>query len=150
MTELRTQNDDYVNVVKDSFSKQTIMHLIGAELVDVTPGFCSIELCHREDLCQQDGFFHAGVISIIADSAGGYAAFSLMRPNSRVLTVEFKINLLRPAAGHSIFAKGEVIRAGKNLSFTEVKVYVRNSNKNTLCANMTQTLACVDDTIKSA
>ena len=145
MATLKAKNENFITAVKDSFAKQSIMSLFNASLVDVCVGTCSIQLPYRDDLCQQDGFFHAGVTSTIADSAGGYAGYSLMPENTRVLTVEFKINLLRPAAGHSIIAIGNVIRAGKNLSFTEVNVFARRDEENLLCATMTQTLACVAD-----
>ncbi|MDH3473722.1 MAG: PaaI family thioesterase, partial [Rhodospirillales bacterium] len=82
--------------VRNSFARQSIMTLIGAEIARVEPGLVEIVLPYREDLCQQHGFFHAGVTSTIADSAGGYAAFSLFPADASVLTTEFKINLLAP------------------------------------------------------
>ena len=96
---LQAQDPDFARRVRASFDRQTIMGLIGARLTRVEPGEVEIELPFREDLCQQHGFFHAGVTSTIADSAGGYAGFSLFPTDASVLTVEFKMNLLAPADG---------------------------------------------------
>lgn len=126
--------------VKASFARQGIMGLIGARLVDVWPGGCEIHLPFRPDLTQQHGYFHAGVTSTIVDSAAGYAGFSLMPPNTSVLSVEFKINLLAPAAGELLIAVGEVIKPGKNLVITQGHAYVAHQGKTTLVALMQQTL----------
>lgn len=134
---------DYVARVTRSFDQQKIMPLLGAELVCVKPGHCTIRLPFRQELGQQNGFFHAGVTSTIADSAGGYAGFSLMPANSNVLTVEFKINLLRPAGGDEIIATGEVIKPGRSLFYTEVSVLSVSNGSQSLCARMSQTLAVV-------
>lgn len=144
MSEFITQDPNFVERTRHSFSAQNIMALLGAELASVEPGFCEIQLPFRDDLTQQDGFFHAGVTSTIADSAGGYAGFTLMPTQSRVLTVEFKINLLRPAAGRRMIAKGRVVRAGRSLTFTEVTITTGDDDDSMkVCASMTQTLACI-------
>src|SRR4029078_11375625 len=83
--------------VRESFARQRVMRLLGAELVLVEPGVIEIDLPFREDLTQQDGFIHAGIITTMLDSACGYAAYTLMPAGSRVLSVEFKVNLLAPA-----------------------------------------------------
>src|ERR1700704_4095929 len=92
-------NSSFAEEIKRSFADQAIMRLIGAELSRVEPGVVEITLPYRSDLTQQHGYLHAGVITTIADSACGYAAFSLMPAGSEVLSVEFKVNLLRPAKG---------------------------------------------------
>lgn len=143
MTTFTPVDPDFAARTRDSFSLQNIMKLLGAELGELEPGRCQIRLPFRADLTQQDGFFHAGVTSTIADSAGGYAGFTLMPKNARVLTVEFKINLLRPAAGDLMIATGKVIRAGRTLTFTEVSVDVGDGESMKTCASMSQTLACV-------
>ncbi|PYN92089.1 MAG: hypothetical protein DMD89_28900, partial [Candidatus Rokuibacteriota bacterium] len=84
----------YDTRVRASFARQTVMATIGAHLTGVAPGAIDIELPYRGDLTQQHGFLHAGVITIIADSACGYAALSLMPAKASVLTVEYKVNLL--------------------------------------------------------
>jgi len=136
---------DYAERIRDSFARQTIMTLIGAELAGIEPGRVTIELPFRDDLCQQHGFFHAGVTSTIADSAGGYAAFTLFPAGSSVLTVEFKINLLAPAAGERLRAVGQVLRAGRRLTVCDVDVFAEDAGRATLCAKLVQTLICLED-----
>ena len=126
--------------VRDSFTKQGVMGLLGATLADVWPGGCEIHLPYRPDLSQQHGFFHAGVTSTVVDSAAGYAGFSLMAPNSSVLSVEFKINLLAPADGELLIATGEVIKPGRNLVITRGDAWAVKHGKATHCAMMQQTL----------
>ena len=126
--------------VRASFARQGAMALIGAELTDITPGRCEIRMPYRLDLTQQHGYFHAGIISTAVDSAAGYAGFSLMAPNSSVLSVEFKINLLAPGDGELLIATGEVIKAGKTLVIARGDAYVVKNGKTTHCATMQQTL----------
>ena len=126
--------------VRASFRRQGIMALIGAELSELRPGRCEIRLPHRRDLCQQHGYFHAGIVSTIVDTAGGYAGFTLMPPDSSVLTVEFKLNMLAPGDGELLIAIGEVVKPGKNLVITRGDVYVIKNGKSTHCALMQRTL----------
>jgi uncharacterized protein (TIGR00369 family) len=102
--------------VRDSFGRQRVMTLIGAEMASVTPGHCEIRLPYKPELSQQHGFFHGGVVGMVADSAGGYAAYSLMPADASVLTVEYKMNLLAPGDGEVLIARGEVLRAGRTSS----------------------------------
>ena len=102
--------------VRESFARQTLMATLNADLLDLAPGRCTIRSTYREGLGQQHGFFHAGVASAIADSACGYAAYTLAPPDTEVLTAEFKINLLAPAKGRELVATAEVIRRGRRLS----------------------------------
>src|SRR5215475_5150081 len=101
--------------VRDSFARQAAMCFIGAQIAEVTPGRCRIELAARPELGQQHGFVHGGIVGMIADSAGGYAAFSLMPADVSILTVEFKINLLAPARGELLVAAGMVVKPGRTL-----------------------------------
>src|ERR687890_39497 len=105
------QDPAYESRVRASFERQTFMATLGAQLARVEPGEVDIALSPRDDLVQQHGFLHAGVLASIADSACGYAALSLMPPGAAVLSVEFKVNLLAPAKGDRIVARGRVIRA---------------------------------------
>ncbi|HEY3585884.1 MAG TPA: PaaI family thioesterase [Myxococcaceae bacterium] len=102
--------------VRASFARQAMMKMLGAFLERVVPGEVDIGLPFRADLTQQHGFLHAGVTTSIADSACGYAALSLMPPGAAVLTVEFKVNLMAPAAGEVFIARGRVLKAGRNLT----------------------------------
>ena len=120
------------------------MNLIGARLASIEPGTVEIALPFRADLTQQDGYLHAGVVTTIADSACGYAAFSLMPAGSSVLSVEFKVNLLRPARGESFIARAEVIKAGRTLSVVRADVFaIAENSERELVATMQGTMMCL-------
>src|ERR1044071_9259375 len=119
----KTRNTTFAEEVKLSFNQQTVMSLIGGELTRVEPGLIEITLPYRADLAQQHGYVHAGIVTTIADSACGYAAYSLMPPNSEVLSVEFKVNLLRPAQGEAFSAVAEVVKSGKTLTVVRADVF---------------------------
>ena len=130
--------------IRESFVRQKVMSLIGAALTRVEPGLVEIELPFRDDLTQQHGFFHAGIVGTIADSAGGYAAYTLMPAGSSVLSVEYKINLLAPADGERLVASGQVIRPGRTLTVCDLEVVVLKHGARTLCARGMQTLICLE------
>jgi uncharacterized protein (TIGR00369 family) len=109
--------------VRPSAEKQEFLNLIGAELTRVAPGEAEFSLPYREDLTQQHGFIHGGVITTIADVACGYAALTLMPDASEVLSVEFKVNLLRPAAGTRFIARARVLKPGKTLTVAQADVF---------------------------
>jgi uncharacterized protein (TIGR00369 family) len=120
------------------------MNLIGARLDLVEPGIVEISLPYRADLTQQNGYLHAGVITTIADSACGYAAYSLMPEGSAVLSVEFKVNLLRPAQGESFITRAGVIKAGRTLSVVRADVFGVDANgERKLVATMQGTMMCL-------
>jgi len=101
--------------VRASFQRQRAMHTIGARLVRVEPGEVELDLPFRDDLTQQHGYLHAGIVTTIVDSACGYAALSVMEPGAAVLSVEYKVNLLAPAVGERIRAIGRVVKPGRTL-----------------------------------
>jgi uncharacterized protein (TIGR00369 family) len=136
--------------VRASFARQGAMALLGATIAELAPGVCAVEALYRSELSQQHGFFHAGVTSALADSAGGYAARTLFPPDSDVLTVEFKINLIAPAHGDALRARGEVVRSGRTLTICRVDVEVLRAGAATVCAVMQQTLMRVASTARSA
>jgi uncharacterized protein (TIGR00369 family) len=139
------RNQSFAEEVADSFSKQKIMKLIGATLTRVEPGIVEINLPYRTDLTQQHGYLHAGIVTTIADSSCGYAAYSLMPPNSQVLSVEFKVNLLRPAKGEEFLASAEVIKAGKTLTVVRADVFgVTGTGQRELVATMLATIMCLE------
>ena len=119
--------------VRDNFARQTIMTLFGARMTRVEPGQVDIELPYREDLCQQNGYLHAGISTTIADSAGGYAALSLFEAGEDVLTSEFKMNFLSPADGERFVATGRVLKPGRRLSICHVEVHAYRGGQATLC-----------------
>ena len=137
-------NPSFAQEIEQSFAKQTIMGLIGAELIRVEPGLIEIRLPYRADLAQQHGYLHAGIVTTIADSACGYAAYSLMPPNSEVLSVEFKVNLLRPAKGETFSAVAEVVKPGKTLTVVRADVFgMDHEGKRELVATMLGTMICL-------
>jgi uncharacterized protein (TIGR00369 family) len=125
-----------------SFARQKAMALIGARLTAVEPGATEISLPYRDDLTQQKGFVHGGIIGMIADTACGYAAFSLMPADCSLVTVEYKINILAPARG-SLVARGEVVKAGRSLTVARAEVYAEGGKH---IASMQQTLMMLPDT----
>jgi len=131
--------------VRASFAQQAFMAALGAELASVAPGEVTIELPFRADLTQQDGFLHAGVVAAVADSACGYAAFSLMPADARVLSVEFKVNLMKPAAGTRFRAVGRVVRAGRTLTVCSGEVSAERDGRETVVALMQATMMSVRD-----
>src|SRR6266478_2941836 len=137
-------NPSFAEDVAGSFAQQPIMNLIGARLSLVEPGVVEITLPYRADLAQQHGYLHAGVVATIADSACGYAAYTLMPAGSNVLSVEFKVNLLRPAQGETFVARAEVIKAGKTLTVVRADVFAMNEGEERqLVATMQGTMICI-------
>ena len=139
----KPRNPTFAEEIAQSFKQQTIMTLIGAELTRVEPGMIEITLPYRADLAQQHGYLHAGIVTTIADSACGYAAFSLMPPNSEVLSVEFKVNLLRPAKGQTFIALAEVLKSGKTLTVVRADVFAIDEDRRDLIATMLGTMICL-------
>lgn len=144
-TTFQPKDSEFATKVRESFARQKVMALLGAELTEVEPGRTVIELPYRDDLVQQHGYFHAGVVATIVDSAGGYAAFTLMPQGSSVVSVEFKIHMLAPADGDRLFATGRVVRAGRTLTVCELAVDVRKDGTRRACAWGSQTVFCLAD-----
>ena len=135
MTSFTATNPDFESAVRESFARQTFMTTLGAALEVVKPGRVEIGLAAAPSLCQQNGFLHAGVLTSIADSACGYSALSLAPPGHDVLSVEFKINLLKPASAPRFVACGQVLRAGRTLTVAMGEVFgVRPSGKELVAA----------------
>jgi uncharacterized protein (TIGR00369 family) len=111
-----TQNPEFEAVVRASFARQKFMTTLGARLSHVAPGEVDIALEHRDDLTQQHGFLHAGVLGTILDSACGFAAFTLMPVDAGVLSIEYNLNVLAPARGTHFVARGRVVRAGRTVT----------------------------------
>lgn len=141
---LEPRDPEWDSKVRASFARQTFMDTIGAKIAALSPGYCEVELAFREDLLQQNGYLHGGLVTTIAANATGYAAFSLMPPNSSVLGVDYKINLLDPAAGERFIALGQVIKAGRTLSVVECDIEAEKSGKRKLIAKMLTTMMCLE------
>jgi uncharacterized protein (TIGR00369 family) len=140
MSEFVPPDSEYESRVRESFARQRVMRLFGASVERVAPGAVDVLLPYREDLTQQDGYVHAGVITAVADSACGYAAYTLMPAGSNVLAVEFKVNLLRPAAGREFAAEARVVKAGRTLTVARCDVYARGAGAAKLVAAMQATM----------
>jgi len=140
MPDFEPQDPDYEARVRASFARQAAMATVGAHLLRVAPGEVEIELPFREDLTQQHGYLHAGVVTAVVDSACGYAAMSLTPPGGEVLSVEFKINLLSPAAGERFLARARVVRAGRNVTVCAGDAFALRDGREKLVATMLATM----------
>ena len=137
---LEPSDPDFAARVRASFGRQQAMDLIGAELVKVEAGLCEIRVPYDPKITQQHGFVHGGIVGMIADSAGGYAAYTLFPADSSILTVEYKLNLLSPAKGDALLARGRVLKPGRTLTVVQSDVFAIEGGQETLCAVMQQTL----------
>ncbi|WP_022729290.1 PaaI family thioesterase [Fodinicurvata sediminis] len=140
MTDFQPADPQWEARVRASFDRLGIMKTLGARLGKIAPGSVEILLEYNEGLSQQHGYFHAGVTSTIADSAGGLSAYSLFPVGRAALSVEFKINMLNPADGDCLRAVGKVLKLGRTLSICEIEVYSQRQERESLCAKMQQTL----------
>jgi uncharacterized protein (TIGR00369 family) len=132
---------DFASRIRESFGRQKAMALIGASLKRVAAGEVEISLPFRDDLTQQKGFIHGGILGMIADTACGYAAFSLMPAGGSLVTVEYKMNILKPGRG-ALRAQGKVIRAGRTLTVARAEVYADDGSH---VATMLQTLMALPE-----
>jgi uncharacterized protein (TIGR00369 family) len=134
----------YAERVRESFAKQAFMATLGAALGAVEPGEVVIELPVRETLTQQHGFVHAGALASVLDSAAGYAAFTLMPAGAAVLSIEFKLNMLEPARGERIVARGQVVRSGRTIHVCRADAVAFAGGRETLVATLQGTMMCVE------
>lgn len=134
-------NPDYKSAVHDIFHRAGFIQALGIQLKDVGPGWCESTLTLEPRHLQQDGFAHAGLVATMADHTSGAASGSLVAANEMILTVEYKINLLRPGVGESLFSRAEVIRAGKRIIVTESAVFGRRGSGQRLIAKGIFTLS---------
>lgn len=137
------RDSDYERRVRESFAAQGAMATMGISLAELGAGWVELEFGARPEVSQQDGFIHAGVLTTAMDSACGYAAFSLMPPRTRVLTVEFKVNLLRPAVAERFGAAGWVVKPGRTLTVCQGRVVSMDDGDP--MALMTATVMTVSD-----
>ena len=138
-------NPNFAEHVTASFDRQNAMHLIRATLQVVEHGRAEIHVPHWDGIEQQHGFVHGGVVGMIADSAAGYAAMSIVPATASVLTVEYKMNLVAPADGEKLIARGQVIRPGRTLIVTRADVFAVKAGMETLCALMQQTIMVMQE-----
>ena len=139
------KDPNFETKVRSSFDRQQVMKTLGVKITKLTAGQIELEMPHKAEYTQQHGFIHAGIIATALDSACGYAAFSLMAEDAAVLTVEFKTNLMSPAAGERFVFKAEVVKPGRTLTFCEGKAYAITGTNQKLIASMQGTLMAVFD-----
>jgi uncharacterized protein (TIGR00369 family) len=133
-------SDAQAEVIRQSFARSGFMTGMGARIVTLEPGRCVLEMPFSDRVTQQHGFFHGGAVVTLADTAGGYAAMTLVPDGIDVLTLEYKINFLRPALGERINAEGHVLRAGRNIIVTRVDIFSCEGMDRVLCAALQQTI----------
>lgn len=138
---LKDQN--FEKKVRDSFVHQGVIHALGGELVDVKLGYVEVHLPNSESVQQQHGLFHGGVVAMAADSASGYATYTVLPEDEECVSAEFKINFLYPARGSKLIARGGVIKVGRTLVIAEATVSVVRDGEEIDCALMLHTLARV-------
>ncbi len=131
---------NFAERIRTSFDKQGMMKTLGATLGKISPGTVEIEMRPAPAIAQQHGFVHAGAITAIADNACGFSALSLMPEGTGVLTTEFKLNLVAPASGDLLVARGRVVKAGRTLTLTQAEVFAVNGGEEKLVALMTATM----------
>ena len=140
-----SNGDGYQERIRSSFAKQGLMTTIGATLEHVSSGIVEIAMRPTVAISQQHGFTHAGAVAAIADSAAGYAALSLMPAGTGVLTTEFKINFVAPAAGDRIVARGRVVKAGRTLTLAQTEVFAESGGEKKLIALLIATMMTIAD-----
>ena len=136
----RVSDPHFADRVRASFALQSAMSLIRATLPLVEYGRTEIHVPHWDGIEQQHGFIHGGVVGMIADSAAGYAAMTMVPASASVLTVEYKMNLVAPADGEKLIARGRAMRPGRTLIVTQAEVFAAKGDEETLCALMQQTI----------
>jgi len=143
LTTFKAQDPDFEARVRASFARQRVMGTIGARLSRVAPGEVEIELPFREDLTQQHGYLHAGVVAAVVDSACGYAALTLAPAGAEVVSIEFKLNLLSPAVGERFFARARVKRAGRSVTVCTGDLFASTGGEEKAVATMLATMMTV-------
>ena len=143
MSEFKPMDPNYEARVRSGFEKQNVMKTIGAILTRVAPGEVVIELSYDASLTQQHGYLHAGIVTTVVDSACGYAAYTLMAPDSEVLTIEYKVNFMAPARGERFKGIGKVLRAGRTITVCSGDVVANENGKEEVVATMLATMISV-------
>ena len=143
MSEFKPMDPNYEARVRPSFEKQNVMKTIGAILTGIAPEEVVIELSYDASLTQQHGYLHAGIVTTVVDSACGYAAYTLMAPDSEVLTIEYKVNFMAPARGERFKGIGKVLRSGRTITVCSGDVVAIENGKEKVVATMLATMISV-------
>lgn len=137
------QDDNYANRIRASFDKQGVMNTIGGKLVKVYPGEVHIKFPFSDNVTQQHGFVHAGILTTVVDSACGYAASTLMPADSEVLTIEYKVNFMSPAKGSKFLAMGRVLKPGRTITVCSGEVLTKDGSEYKTVVIMQATMMAV-------
>lgn len=140
---MKAADPNFEHRSRENFGSQAFMQHLGVEMTDLKPGYCELEVASRPEWMQQHGFFHGGILATIADVAGGYAAFSLIRPEATNVTVGIKVNLVSPADGEKLIARGSVLKPGKTLTICRSDVFSVSDDDEKLCATALATYMAV-------
>ena len=143
MADFTPRDPGYERRVRESFARQRAMATLGMRLLRVAPGEVEVGLDFREELTQQHGYLHAGVVAAAVDTSCGYAALTLTEAGAEVLSVEFKLNLLSPAAGAEFVARARVLRAGRNVTVCAGDLYALEGESEKAVATMLATMMTV-------
>lgn len=141
--DFRPTDPNYEQRVRDNFAQGGFLRAAGAEITAISPGWVEVMTPYSQRLTQQDGYLHAGVVTALVDTACGYAAYTLMPAGSRVLSVEFKINLLAPAEGDRFLAMGRVVKPGRTLTVCQGELFAQQGEEERLVAAMQATMICL-------
>lgn len=136
-------NPDFAALLRENVRQPGFTQLLGTEIVDLQPGSCVLRIEQKPELQQHHGYFHGGVVGALADNSCGLAAGTLVAADQYPITVEYKVNFLRPATGQALVASGSVLRQGKSTFVCTSKVQVESGDGLRLCAVMLATLAPV-------
>ena len=140
---LQAKNENFKEKVLEKLKGQEFMKLMGFNLTEIIAGQTSGEMEIGKQIEQQDGFVHGGAVATIADIVAGFAAYTLVDVEERVVTAEIKVSYFRPAKGDRIYAIGKVIKPGSKFHFCEAEVCVQTGEKYSLVAKATTTMAVV-------
>ncbi|OUS04541.1 hypothetical protein A9Q96_16575 [Rhodobacterales bacterium 52_120_T64] len=146
MSEFTVRNENYVARTHASFKRQHFMETLGVRITDLDAGYCELQIPYDRRLTQQHGYFHGGVIGTLADNASGYAAFSLMNATDSVLTIEYKLNIMAPANGELLIARGQVLRPGRRVTVAQTELFSVKGGVETHCATSLVTLMVLANT----
>lgn len=139
--EIKVLNPNFEAKIRNSFKYQGALHALGAELIEVSPGYVEFHIPHSSAVEQQHGFFHGGMVALAADSASGYATYTVLPEDEECLSAEFKVNFLYPAKGQKLISRGGIIKVGRTIVVAEATVSIVNNGVERECALMLHTLA---------
>jgi uncharacterized protein (TIGR00369 family) len=140
-----TDSGDYRQRIEKSFKRQGVVQAIRADLTRIEHRLVEIELPFHPKLTQQHGILHAGVIAAALDTACTYAAYTIIAPESSLLTIEFKVNLMSPGRGDRFLFRGEITKPGSNIIVADGRAYALTDGPAKLIASMTGTMMVMKD-----